>query len=249
MCELFGASAGAARDYARWLIPFRQRGGATADNADGWGIAYWQQGQSRIEKSPEPGWQSERLLDLAHSVSGEIVLAHVRKARHPPVPGLLNTHPFVHACCGREWVFAHNGLVPAVGTSPCTASSCQPLGETDSEWAFCHLLAGIAGDFDTTDHSRWLVSLATVAAGIAATGKFNFLLSDGRFLIAYGHDRLHYLDRARGSQPFALVATEPLDDDAWHLFTPGELRVYWNGMLLARHVPAAFQPIPEGVFA
>lgn len=237
MCELFGASASSDRSFSRWLKQFRLRGGKNADNPDGWGVAYWNAGQPCIEKTPEPGWQSPRFLELAEQLHCRLVLAHVRRATNPPTTGLQNTHPFAHACCDREWVFAHNGMVPAIANWACPSSVCHPQGETDSETAFCHLLAGIAGEYGTADQQRWLARLVEVAKAIAATGKFNFLMSDGRLLIAYGHDRLHYLDRGDGQQAHALVSTEPLTGDDWQCFAPGELRVYCDGKLSANHIP------------
>lgn len=233
MCELFGASASEARGYSTWLMPFRARGGATADNPDGWGIASWTDDQAKIEKSPEPGWSSKRFRELAQSLTSRLLLAHVRKARHPPVPGLLNTHPFAHACCGREWVFAHNGMVPDLIDQSRPGMVCRPNGETDSEFAFCHLLASIVDAYHSGDIEHWLEQLATRTTAIAALGKFNFLLSDGCVLIAHGHDRLHHAERPDG---LVLVATEPLDAGDWQAFAPGELRVYRDGALLASNV-------------
>lgn len=232
MCELFGASAKQPGNYARWLSAFRARGGETADNPDGWGLAWWSDGRAVLEKAPEPGCHSERLEQLAEEVVGDLVLAHVRKATHPAVPGPDNTHPFTHACCGREWLFAHNGMVPDVVDKPCLLSTCRPEGQTDSEFAFCHLLAGIVDRYDPNDLDRWLDRLEERTTEIAVLGKFNFLLSDGSVLIAHGHDRLHHAERIDG---VALVATEPLDDEQWQPFAPGELRVYRGGALLASH--------------
>jgi len=237
MCELFGASASAAMNFPRWLVPFRLRGGQAADNPDGWGLAYWQDVEARVEKSPEPGWQSSRFLDLAHHLHSSLVLAHVRKATLPRAPGMQNTHPFIHDCCDRKWIFAHNGMVPEIANWGCASPVCHPEGETDSETAFCHLLADIAGNYDAADHPGWLAHLAAAANTIAATGKFNFLLSDGRFLMAYGHDHLYYLQDEDGRQRYALISTEPLTHEDWHAFAPGELRVYFDGMLFARHAP------------
>jgi glutamine amidotransferase len=234
MCELFGASASKARGYSSWLTPFRTRGGGTADNPDGWGLAWWQAGAARIEKAPEPGHRSERMRQLAQEVSGDLVLAHVRKATHPAVPGASNTHPFAHACCGREWIFAHNGMVPEIVGRPCRLDTCRPEGETDSEFAFCQLLAGIVDSYDPADPDHWLGRLEARTSEIALFGKFNFLLSDGSILVAHGHDRLHHAERADG---LALVATEPLDSGDWHPFAPGELRVYRDGALLAGYAP------------
>jgi predicted glutamine amidotransferase len=239
MCELFGASSSTPRTLSRWLRPFRLRGGESADNPDGWGVAFWSGAYPNIEKSPEPGCSSTHFLQLSESLASDLVIAHVRKARHPPVPSMENTHPFVHACCGREWVFAHNGLVSDVVLSAPNPSY-HPLGETDSEHAFCQILAGIAGTYAADDHQPWLDALNHLAGAIAARGKFNFLLSDGRILMAYGHDRLHYLESSDGRGRLALVATEQLADGPWQLFADQELRVYKDGVLLVRHSPQGF---------
>lgn len=239
MCELFGASSSAPRTLSRWLRPFRLRGGESADNPDGWGVAFWSGAYPEIEKSPDPGWSSTHFLQLSESLDSGLVIAHVRKARHPPVPSVENTHPFVHTCCGREWVFAHNGLVSDVVLSAPNPSY-HPLGETDSEHAFCQILAGIAGTYATDNHQPWLNALNRLADAIATQGKFNFLLSDGRILMAYGHDRLHYLESSDGRGRFALVATEPLAGDPWQPFADQELRVYKDGVLLVRYSPQGF---------
>jgi glutamine amidotransferase len=148
---------------------------------------------------------------------------------------MLNTHPFSHACCGREWVFAHNGLVPEMIDQYVPGALCKPQGETDSEHAFCHLLAAIAGCYEGAENGTWMQRVADQAGTIATFGKFNFLLSDGTILAAYGHDRLHYLEKSGGRRDaLALVATEPLTSDAWRRFDKGELRIYRSGQLLMR---------------
>ncbi|MFZ5559083.1 MAG: class II glutamine amidotransferase [Pseudomonadota bacterium] len=241
MCELFGLSAARPRAAARLLAEFRLRGGASADNPDGWGIAWRGPSGWHLEKAPVPAATSGRFATLARRVRSPLVIAHVRKARHPPVPSLVNAHPFVSACCGREWVFAHNGLVPEiVGLAyPDGGRVCRPLGDTDSEYAFCHLLGGIAREFQnaaSAGSGAWFRVLGTVSELVASLGKFNFLLSDGEHLIAYGHDRLHWLEPGSGAgERRVVVATEPLGADAgWRAFAPGELRIYRGGTLMAQ---------------
>lgn len=240
MCELFGLSATqpvAARDIP--LGRFRLRGGLLADNRDGWGIAWREAGGAddfRIEKEPFAASQSDLYAALSETLSSDLVVAHVRKARYPPVNTLNNTHPFRRACCGRNWVFAHNGLVPEIVDMERDNKTrfCRPDGETDSEFAFCHLLSHVVRHFHNPDAS-WLAMLGEVSQTIAERGKFNFLLSEGRHLIAYGHDRLHYLEAAGGPIDVALIATEPLSDhDGWTPFAPGELRIYRSGSLVQR---------------
>lgn len=233
MCELFGFSGNTNKNLATWLTPFCSRGGDTGDNPDGWGVAAWHDQEVDVVKSPEPGFSSARFALLATDLRTRLAIAHVRKARHPPVAGMLNTHPFTQACCNRLWVFAHNGLVPEVVEWQADGSPCQPLGDTDSEYAFCHLLTGIAESYDGAELSDWIDRLAGLSEKISVLGKFNFLLSDGQILIAYGHDRLHHLDVADVQGRGSMVATEPLTADDWRPFAPGELRVYRDGILLA----------------
>src|SRR3990172_8697471 len=165
---------------------------------------------------------SQRFAGAIASLRSDLLVAHVRKARWPPVNTLGNTHPFRHACCGRQWVFAHNGLVPELVAmeSANTAKACRPDGETDSEFAFCHLLSHVMGHYPTPGAGApWLEVLAAISELIAGHGKFNFLLSDGEHLIAYGHDRLHYMESREDGVDAALVATEPLGSaERWTSF-------------------------------
>ncbi|TCS72766.1 glutamine amidotransferase [Sulfuritortus calidifontis] len=236
MCELLGYSGSEAGDLSPWLAPFRLRGGQTGDNPDGWGVAAWNETGFDIVKSPEPGHSSEQFAQLAHTLRSRLLIAHVRKARHPPVPGMLNTHPFRHNCCNRPWVFAHNGLVPEVIEWHPANAPCKPLGDTDSEHAFCHLLTAIADSYANTSEQDWIHRLAEFAEGTASLGKFNFLLSDGSLLIAYGHDRLHHMEVANAERPYAVIATEALSPGNWQPFAADELRIYRDGMLLARRI-------------
>ena len=239
MCELFGLSASQpSAGSALPLTEFRARGGATADNSDGWGIAWRHEGILQLEREPLPGHSSAQFARVIDSLHADLIIAHVRKARWPPVNTLGNTHPFVHPCCGRQWVFAHNGLVPELVTMELAndAKACCPEGETDSEFAFCHLLSHIMGDYPTPGaRTPWLEELAMISERIAGYGKFNFLLSDGEHLIAYGHDRLHDLESREGDVEFALVATEALGNAArWTPFEAGELRIYRTGAPVRR---------------
>lgn len=239
MCELFGLSA--SQSIAGPVLPlneFQARGGATADNPDGWGIAWHDNSDFHLEREPLPGHSSARFADAIASLRSDLLIAHVRKARWPPVSNLGNTHPFRHACCGRHWVFAHNGLVPELVAMELAnmTKACRPDGETDSEFAFCHLLSHVMGYYPMPSGEKpWLGVLATISELIAGLGKFNFLLSDGEHLIAYGHDRLHHLESHDDGVDFALVATEPLGDtEAWTPFNTGELRIYRAGLLVGR---------------
>jgi glutamine amidotransferase len=272
MCELLGISSSRPVRAQALLRTFQKRGGETADNPDGWGLAYLHNGRFALYKEPLPAAHSQHFFELAASIGTDLLIGHVRKARLPRVNTLANTHPFRHACCGQEWVFAHNGLVPeAIEMAhraphlPCTpavetadaphqitgrtseASRASvtsrgprlvPIGETDSEHAFCHLLENIAQHFHqppAAGMAPWLTALAALSGLISAHGKFNFLISDGKHLIAYGHDRLHFREHGGDGQTYeAWIATEPLTADRWQPFEACELRIYRRGRLVGR---------------
>jgi predicted glutamine amidotransferase len=220
------------------MAEFRSHGGAEADNPDGWGIAWRERDTFLLEREPFPACASVRFERLIDTLRSGLAVAHVRKARYPPVNTLSNTHPFVHACCGRHWAFAHNGMVPEIVALEAANDGrvCRPEGQTDSESAFCHLMSHVTGHYPMPGvEADWLDVLGAVSEEIAGFGKFNFLLSDGEHLIAYGHDRLHYRESTDDSGPTVLIATEPLGGDVgWMPFEAGELRIYRDGTRVAR---------------
>lgn len=259
MCELFGLSSNRPVLPGELLRRFRERGGNTADNPDGWGLAVIEDGAFRLIKEPQPAVRSARFLELSTQVHAPLILGHVRKANPPTAKILENTHPFRRTCCGREWIFAHNGIIPdttALG-GPGIASLCALSGVTDSEHAFCVVLDYIATAFsssETVEDHGWFDALARAAEVLASHGRFNFLMSDGVHLIAYGHDRLHSLADSRAALQLdaatetAVIATEPLTEGpGWIAFEPGELRVYRAGRRIARFIthPRATAAAPD----
>ena len=76
-------------------------------------------------------------------IKSEVVIGHIRHANVGKV-SLVNTHPFVRELWGQHWCFAHNGQLadfePPKGIY-------RPVGDTDSERAFCDLLNRIRLDF------------------------------------------------------------------------------------------------------
>jgi predicted glutamine amidotransferase len=256
MCELFGLNSDTPVQPRELLCQFGTHGGDVADNPDGWGLARLVDGEFAIEKEPHAAAASARFRELCAQTRSSLILAHVRKANPPTAQVLANTHPFRRVCCGREWVFAHNGVIPdaAMPSGPDARAICAPTGDTDSEHAFCVALDRIAAVFASPRAMQgraWIDALARTAEMLASHGRFNFLMSDGAHLIAYGHDRLHSLDDASAiccdgaTSELAIIATEPLTEEAgWHAFEPGELRVYRAGRQVAsfRTRPRALEP-------
>mmetsp|Transcript_16500 Transcript_16500/g.62754 ORF Transcript_16500/g.62754 Transcript_16500/m.62754 type:complete len:247 (-) Transcript_16500:61-801(-) len=87
------------------------------------------------------------------------MLAHIRKATCG-AQVLENVHPFQRELWGRPWTFAHNGDLPFCRASataddrdavehPGERATYMPIGDTDSEIAFCMLLNRLQARFET----------------------------------------------------------------------------------------------------
>lgn len=253
MCELFGLSSNRAVKISFTWRGFRKRGRI---HRDGWGVAwYLDGGLAGLVKEPKPAPESPIARLMVQGVRSRIVISHVRLASQGKI-SYVNTHPFIRRLRNRDWVFAHNGTVSGIIRNPSYRLEwCHPVGETDSEYAFCYILEKLSGLRD-----RGLESLAVRLWGLAEEigrhGKFNFLLSNGEYLFAYMNEEetLHYLLRHPPHQGLiklldedyevrleelkapdehaAIVATEPLTDEEWDSMNPGTLYVFYNGDLL-----------------
>jgi len=200
MCELLGMSANVPTDICFSFTGLMRRGGDTGPHRDGWGIAFYEGRACRAFHDPAPSATSP-IADLIHRypIRSEVVISHIRQATHGRV-SLENTHPFVRERWGRALCFAHNGKLKGARALP--LGRARPLGDTDSERAFCWLLARA--------EERWgerapsVPALARALEGwlraLAARGTCNVLLSDSRALYAFCTTSLWYLTRRA---PFA----------------------------------------------
>lgn len=253
MCELLGLcfDAPVAAD-----ISIHEFAGRSHDNPDGWGLAWYPDKSVALIKEAI-AWQSSKhtvFLESYPELRSKIYIGHVR---HKTVGGPVthaDTHPFVRELNGKEYCFAHNGTLADLGhTFP--VSRFLPLGQTDSEHAFCHLLDAIAtgpGDLRSEDSWSWLhEKLLTMNR----QGRMNFMLSDGESLFCYhdvnGHKGLTWramLTQLRDSNHLedqdlkvnldvtaanrgVAVATCPLSGEGWQAVRTGEMLVIQNGQI------------------
>ena len=91
MCELFGMSSNQPLDLTASLILFGKRGGETADNPDGWGLAYLENKTWQLHKAPEAAAQNPHFAALAETIHTNLMIAHVRKANPPSACTSVNT--------------------------------------------------------------------------------------------------------------------------------------------------------------
>lgn len=194
------------------LEEFSRHGGLTGPHKDGWGIAFYEEEDVRFVK--EAGAASKSAcVDFIRNQNflSTLVISHIRFATQGGVK-LKNTQPFCRELGGRMHVFAHNGDLKGIEKLPnMRLGMFQPIGETDSEYAFCYLMHMMQQRWFSREvhpdlKSRYEI-IQAFAFAIKDLGPANFLYSDGEFLFVHGHKRrqpgkegfhppgLHYLCR------------------------------------------------------
>ncbi|MDF5871305.1 class II glutamine amidotransferase [Pseudomonas aeruginosa] len=144
MCELLGMSANVPTDIVFSFTGLMQRGGGTGPHRDGWGIAFYEGRGVRLFQDPLASVDSEvaRRCSASRSRARRSSGTSARPTSARPAPS--NTHPFIRELGGRYWTFAHGR---PTGRLPARAGFYRPVGETDSEAAFCDLLNRVRAGF------------------------------------------------------------------------------------------------------
>ena len=254
MCQLLGLYFN--KDVSVQLAFSGLKAGAV-DNPDGWGVAWYDEYGTQVIKEARPIDRSRLARSFMEDldVRSRIFISHIRRATTGEA-GYVNTHPFYRKFDNETWVFAHNGTIDPEKLS-FTPGEFIPIGTTDSELIFCSLLSWLKEhELPLADKNDFIV-LHEKLGEINRLGELNLLFSDGTHLFAY-HDRsgyvgLHFLlrhapykvVRLRGQyltidlaeiidpdERGYLVASEPLSDENWISFKPGQLLVFFEGNLI-----------------
>jgi predicted glutamine amidotransferase len=247
MCQLLGMNANTPTDV---MFSFTGLATRADEHKDGFGIAFFEDCGVRLFVDPVSARDSPVAeMVRRYPIRSSNVIAHIRKATQGRV-ALENTHPFMRELWGRYWVFAHNGDLK--GFEPRLHGAFRPVGNTDSERAFCWLMQELAKAHASVPSIQELSrTLAELLPRPAGHGTFNCLLSNGQALWAHASTALHWLERrhpfgaaqladedlsvdfaplTQASDRVALVATQPLTSgEPWQAFAPGELRVFVGG--------------------
>ncbi|MDO5687037.1 MAG: class II glutamine amidotransferase [Neisseria sp.] len=270
MCQLLGMNCNVPTDIVFSFEGFRRRGGVTDHHADGFGIAFFEERGVRLFQD-NTACATSPVADLVrdYPISSKNVLAHIRKATQGQV-SLANTHPFMREMWGQYWLFAHNGNLK--NFTPPQGEYYRPVGNTDSEAAFCFILEALRRKFATPPSVEAVFAeVARLCHELRAFGLLNFMLSNGEWLLVHCGSLLHYIVRRA---PFgtahladddveidfsavttpddrvAVVATLPLtNNEHWEQLAVNELALFQNGEVLLRDAPSApyYPSIEEGL--
>jgi glutamine amidotransferase len=201
MCELFALSALRPTNVRLSLEELTRHGGETGPHRDGWGVGFMQDRDALVVRGPEAASDSAHLAFLrSQEVPSSTVVAHIRKATQGPRL-LRNTQPFARELGGRMHLFAHNGMLPGVESARgLSARRFRPVGDTDSEHAFCALLERLAPLWEEGATPTLAARLAVVegfAAELRLLGPANFIYADGDAIFVHGHRRRDETGRIR----------------------------------------------------
>jgi predicted glutamine amidotransferase len=195
LCELFAMSSRYPTSVGFSLEVLARRGGYEGPNKDGWGVAYFEGNDAFVLREPRPAAESGLVQFMEkNGPPSKLVLSHIRHATQG-APALRNTQPFQRELAGRVHVFAHNGTLPAI-REQCQLRTLRyrPVGETDSELAFCCLLERLEAVWSNTNGvpppiEARLEIVADFAEWLRPLGPFNFTYADGDTLFAHSHRR------------------------------------------------------------
>lgn len=254
MCQLLGLSFN--KEVSIQLAFSGLKAGA-GDNPDGWGVAWYDEYGTQIIKEARPVDRSRLATSFLEDLGARsrIFASHIRRATAGEA-GYVNTHPFYRKFDNKTWIFAHNGTID-VDQLSLSPGEFIPIGTTDSERIFCGLLSWLKhNELRLADKSD-LTQLHDKLRKINCFGELNLVFSNGTYLFAYhdraGHVGLHFLlrqapykvVRLRGQyltidlaeiidpdERGYIVASEPLSDEDWTSFKPGQLLVFFEGNII-----------------
>jgi glutamine amidotransferase len=136
MCELLGMSANVPTDICFSFTGLVQRGGGTGPHKDGWGITFYEGKGCRTFKDPQPSFQSpiaKLVRTIPSSPRSSPIFARPTAGSwrwKTPIPLPANCGAQLDLCAQRA----------AKGYKSLETGNFHPVGETDSEKAFCWLL-------------------------------------------------------------------------------------------------------------
>ena len=194
MCRMLGYCA---RDRASLAEVTGERGlrdftKLSAFHGDGWGMAWYDDRQGHVEKSPRRAADEPAYGELAHRRLSDLGLVHLRRA----TPGLpveaRNSHPFRHDGI----IMAHNGAInPQDRLDDLLTPAWQRrlTGTTDSERYFLHVMSRLgAHPGGQAGHGDLITALDDSVAYIDRTFSANslnalFLTPDALYALCWYH--------------------------------------------------------------
>lgn len=264
MSELLALSFDVSASPSIWLRSVQPSD--SSSRSAGWGFAWYPNDTAAaVIRDPRPIADSTMSAVLRDwdRFRGTVFLCHIRGAAKRPTE--QDTHPFVRIFAGRSFTFAHNGRldVGAARKLDCGDDlALEPAGTTDSERAFCWVLAQMREIRARTFADAGFETVHGWLRKLNELGIFSVVMSDGRDVIAYADegaerplhhvrripphastrledahlclDHSHPLDSYRS---MVIISTTALGGD-WVTIQPGEMLVVRRSAILYESAPS-----------
>lgn len=197
--------------YEQSWAPTDMRGGGTV-NADGFGLAWFADGEPVRYRRSVPIWADENLPALAGSISSGSVLAAVRNGTVGMPLGEAAVAPFQRD----KWFFSHNGVIKGWPSSVEKLAEKLPVSTLltlDAPLDSALLWALIQQRlYDGTAPADAVAAVLQEVEAAAPGSRLNVLLTDGEQLVATTWTHSLWVRRAADS---ITVSSEPFGGDGW----------------------------------
>lgn len=227
MCRMFAVRSNVPVRVDRAFYGLRR---LATEHRHGWGVARFDGQAPWIETSASSAEICPRFGLIGEETATTGLLAHIRLASVGAIHE-SNNHPFFAG----GWAFMHNGTLRHFDAVRARMEAeidprwrSQLRGETDSERCFALFLTSLGqrGTSDLGEVTRALVRVMRVAQGLCDEGAaedeksaMNFIVSDGRRLVATRRGRTLYSARRPGTH---FLASEHLwGGEAWESVPEG----------------------------
>ncbi|MGC4116089.1 MAG: class II glutamine amidotransferase [Myxococcales bacterium] len=202
------------------------------EHRHGWGLAVYVDGEPKVARGSRAAWQDPMFEEIAATLEGRSLLAHVRKASVGNVQ-LENSHPFRHG----RWLFAHNGTVQDFDTiRPAFEALIAPeyraliRGTTDSERCFALFLSWLdqLGGLASPPVDVVACALAIVIDEVRRLSPspdtiLNFLATDGVSLVGVHSGDRELCFSAVTGEKVVIASQPPSEKDVWYEIADGEV--------------------------
>ncbi len=234
---------------------FRMPSSFEEKTPDGWGYAFY---HGTEWQSFKESLDMDKILRLgvktmsSHEFICKTFMSHIRYATLGKAT-YDNTHPFDRDLFDSSWFFAHHGHLRLYRHIVNSMEFIKPVGDTDSETAFCVILEEIRKYGRLPSDKDLAITILKTAKGLSKQGGLNFLISNGEMLHAFysGYKSMFYTtirppfeDKIVGQNdqlkvvlktqniqtPISIIATDPLFEEFdWKEFEVGTLYSFKNG--------------------
>jgi transglutaminase-like putative cysteine protease/predicted glutamine amidotransferase len=244
----------------------------SGSHSHGWGFGWYPDDHQSAMVAKDPAARDTKVLVDAitewSSFRSTVFFCKVRGASKGYT--LMETQPFLRSFAGRDWLFMHNGDVDKQELEKLHGKKkrlLEPVGNTDSELAFCNLLAQLQ-----EGSARRIMDVAPQLLHswfmrFDALGSSDMYLTDGESIVCFhgtqSPKQMYFariqppknldvynseaaqivLNDPRDTYRTALVvSSSPFTGDAWVQMQPGQMIIVRLGAIVWDSAPQQIQP-------